>query len=139
MVYSIVWNYWSLYTYLFEWWDAFSLAYIQLRVHSDSSKKNEVIINLSTKSVNRPKMDDSGVVSIPIPVNPLIPILIPIPVCLILSNLIPIPIPKWLKISVIPESLTSESPIFVIDPTCEFAWKLGQTLAAPSVWHATIF
>ncbi len=42
-------------------------------------------------------MGDSGAVSIPI--------LIPIPV----KPLIPIPIPKWLKISVIPES---ELPIF---------------------------
>ena len=66
-----------------------------------------------------------SVVSIPIPVKPLISILISIPVCSILNNLIPVLIPKWLKISVIQELIPTipESPIFVIDPTCEFAWK----------------
>ncbi len=52
-------------------------------------------------------MGDSGIVSIPIPIKPLIPI------PAFLRNLIPIPIPKWLKISVIPESVPIlESPIF---------------------------
>ncbi len=56
-------------------------------------------------------MGDSGVVLVLIPVKSFVPI--PAFLC----NLIPIPIPKWLKISLILESipiLELESPIFDI-------------------------
>ncbi len=56
-------------------------------------------------------MGDSGTVLIPIPIplKPLIPTPIPIPAFPI--DLIPIPIPKWIKISVIPESIPIPIPI----------------------------